>query len=105
MLPLPPSMTATAGDEGDGSGTAPVGPPSCAKVCSRETGCPEANLGCDTVVKGVAMGVVVVVVVVVQPDTTSIAAQQAANLVARLREGNKGKTPNDLAPSTTLARK
>ena len=99
MLPLPPSMTATAGDEGDGSGTAPVGPPSCAKVCSRETGCPEANRGCDTVVKGVAMGVVV------QPDTTRIAAPQAANLVARLREGNKGKTPNDLAPSTILARK
>ena len=28
MLPLPPSMTATAGDEGEGSGKAPVGPPS-----------------------------------------------------------------------------
>jgi hypothetical protein len=51
------------------------------------------------VVKGVAMGVVV------QPDTTSIAAPQAANLVARPREGNKGKTPNDLAPSKILARK
>jgi len=51
------------------------------------------------VVKGVAMGVVV------QPDTTSIAAQQAADLVARLREGNKGKTPNDFAPSAILARK
>jgi hypothetical protein len=99
MLPLPPSMTATAGDEGDGSGTAPVGPPSWAKVCSSETGCPEANLGCDTVVHGVAMGVVV------QPDTTSIAAQQAAVLVARLREGNKGKTPNGSAPWTNLARK
>jgi hypothetical protein len=46
------------------------------------------------VVKGVAMGVVV------QPDTTSIAAQQAANLVARLRDGNKGKTPNGFAPWT-----
>jgi hypothetical protein len=33
---------------------------------------------------------------VVQPDTTSTAAQQAANLVARLREGNKGKTPKPL---------
>jgi hypothetical protein len=43
--------------------------------------------------------------VVVQPDTTSIAAQQAAVLVARLREGNKGKTPNDLAPSAISARK
>jgi hypothetical protein len=43
--------------------------------------------------------------VVVQPDTTSNAAQQAADLVARLREGNKAKTPNDLAPSTILARK
>jgi hypothetical protein len=48
------------------------------------------------VVKGVAMGVVV------QPDTTSIAAPQAANLVARLREGNKGKTPNNFAPSTAF---
>jgi len=37
---------------------------------------------------------------VVQPDTTSIAAPQAANLVARLREGNKGKTPNSFAPWT-----
>lgn len=92
-------MTATAGDEGDGSGTAPVGPPSWAKVCSSETGCPDANRGCDTVVKGVAMGVVV------QPDTTSIAAPQAANLVARLREGDTGKTPNDFAPWTVLARK
>jgi len=46
------------------------------------------------VVHGVAMGVVV------QPDTTSIAAQQAADLVARLREGNKGKTPNSFAPWT-----
>jgi len=27
-----------------------------------------------------------------------MAAQQAADLVARLREGNKGKTPNDFAP-------
>jgi hypothetical protein len=40
--------------------------------------------------------------VVVQPDTTSIAAPQAANLVARLREGNKGKTPNGIAPSTAF---
>jgi hypothetical protein len=38
--------------------------------------------------------------VVVQPDITSIAAQQAADLVARLREGNKGKTPNSFAPWT-----
>jgi hypothetical protein len=43
--------------------------------------------------------------VVVQPDTTSIAAQQAAVLVARLREGNKGKTPNDLAPPKISALK
>jgi hypothetical protein len=44
-------------------------------------------------------------VVVVLPDTTSNAAQQAADLVARLREGNKGKTPNSVAPWTILARK
>jgi len=34
--------------------------------------------------------------VVVQPDTTTIAAEQAANLVARLRENDKGKPPNKL---------
>jgi hypothetical protein len=45
------------------------------------------------VVSGVATGVL-------QPDTTSMAAQQAANLVARLRDGNKGKTPNGFAPWT-----
>jgi hypothetical protein len=50
------------------------------------------------VVKGVAVGVVV------QPDITSITAQQAADLVARLREGNKGKTPNGRAVDD-LARK
>jgi hypothetical protein len=38
-----------------------------------------------------------VVVVVVQPDTTSIAAPQAANLVARLRVRNKGKPPQQLS--------
>jgi hypothetical protein len=38
------------------------------------------------VVNGVELGVL-------QPDTTSMAAQQAADLVARLREGNKGKNP------------
>jgi hypothetical protein len=50
------------------------------------------------VVNGVEVGVL-------QPDTTSMAAQQAANLVARLREGNKGKTPKQLCAPHNLARK
>jgi hypothetical protein len=43
--------------------------------------------------------------VVVQPDTTSIAAQQAADLVARLREGNKEKPPTASRRGRLLARK